>query len=103
MKQQANYEILLFTGTSLTNREFCDKPGQSNSGKRSSLESLEKACRNGSFSEFLHELANDPETFIGQIRPATHFLRINMGAIPTSPDYETTLDPYLFLTITRTN
>lgn len=103
MKQiNINHEILLFTGTGLTNREFCSRDEERDNGRKTSpLEALEKSCWDGLLHELLPELVGRPsaktESFIWQIMPGNHFLRINMGSSPEMIEYETSIDPYFFI------
>ena len=100
--KNTNQEILLFTGTSFSSRQFLIKDAGGNEGSgNSSIESLEKACWAGMLFEVLPELIGCPsadnKTFIWHILSAEHFLRISMGPYPALIENEASIDPYFFL------
>lgn len=109
MKQiNTNQEILLFTGTSFTNRELCSRENEKdNIGKASPMEELERACWDGMLNEMFPKIKcpafPQNENYIWKVMPGIHFLRINMGGYPPKQDYETTLDPYFFMLSTYEN
>jgi len=100
MKTEAiHQEILLFTDTHFSKREFCTIETEKNAAK-GAIEELEKACWAGLLWEMLPELiepAGRKKQFIWQIRNGLHFLKINMGTYACEVERETTLDPYFFL------
>jgi hypothetical protein len=100
--QPTNQEILLFTGTSFSNRPFCGTDIDDNAGKNySTMEELECACWNGMLNELLPELAGNPSynnnNYIWNTVSGLNFLCISMGPYPVQLEKETSLDPYLFL------
>ena len=109
MKQQATFhEILLFTGTEFSSRQFSRKDIYNNSENNLSLiEELEKACWDGMlyemFPEILGSFSNKCESFIWHIMNGKNFLSINIGPVPPVIDNETTIDPYFFMTTVREN
>ena len=109
MKPQiANQEIILFTGTSFANREFCSLDTEYNEGKEISLhDKLEKACWNGLLSEPLPGVlagnSSNGESFIWQISSADNFLCINMGAYDEPVTGESSINPYYFITSVNIN
>ena len=100
MKTKAiHQEILLFTDTNFSKREYCTKEKSINSPDPP-LEELERACWAGLLWEMLPELIGSgsfKKQFIWQIRNGFHFLKINMGTYACEVERETTLDPYYFL------
>jgi len=103
MKPQAtNQEILLFTGTSFSNRPFCQRDTDDNEGNNySALEELECACWDGMLNELLPELTGSPShnniNHIWNTVSGVNFLCITIGPFPVQLEKETSLDPYLFL------
>ncbi|NJO24730.1 MAG: hypothetical protein HC867_01505 [Bacteroidia bacterium] len=103
MSHQINHqEILLFTGTSFTNRQFCPADEENkNYSRLSSIEELESACWAGMLCELLPELVGNPAersgNFIWNILSGKRFLYISTGPSPVAANEETSIDPYLFL------
>ena len=103
MKQvTTHHEILLFTGTTHTNREFCSRDEENNWYKTASAkERLEKACWDGMlyemFPEILGSFSAKCESFIWHIMSGKNYLRISMGPASTVMENETTIDPYFFM------
>src|SRR5687767_10373150 len=100
-----NQEILLFTGTSFTWREFCSSDATKEGERQNSpLEQLEKACWGGLLCSLLPEIvtcnSSRTESFIWNILHGKNFLYIAMGQYPEMADNETTIDPY-FCTMSR--
>ena len=91
-------EILLFTDTRFSHREFCFTG--SHNGVYDAIPNLEAACWAGLLVEILPELdhltANKP-LFTWNILPADHFLWINQGTHPLPVAMESSIDPYFFL------
>ena len=100
MKTEAiHQEILLFTDTKFSRREFCSNE-KKNSRNASPIEELENACWAGMLFEMLPELIGSyPEKnlFIWTIINGFYFLKIDIGSYPCETENETTLDPYKFL------
>lgn len=97
-----NQEILLFTGTSFSSRQFSIKDADDKEGTESTpIENLEKACWAGMLCEVLPELVGCPSAdnkiFIWHILSAEHFLRISMGPYPALIENDSSVDPYFFL------
>jgi hypothetical protein len=103
MKLQANnQEILLFTGTSFSNRPLCQKDTDDNEGRNySAMEELEQACWDGMLNELLPELvgssSNKNNNYIWNTMSGVHFLCISMGPCPMPVEKETSINPYAFL------
>ena len=99
MKQEtAHHEILLFTGNSSSQRQFCSIEENNKDKKLSPVEELEKACWAGilfeMFPEILGRSYSKREMFIWEIMNGKNFLRISIGPTPTITENETTIDPY---------
>ena len=106
--ETTNHEILLFTGTSFTNREFCSRDDEKDNGRKASpMEELEKACWDGMLYEMFPELPGSflakCESFIWNIVSGIHFLRISMGPFPQDMKNERSIDPYFFLPTVNRN
>lgn len=106
MKQQtSHYEILLFTGTGFSRREFSSR--EENSKKLSGIEELEKACWAGMLSEILPEVMPEEGSgkgiYIWNILNGKNYLYITIGPYQMVTDNETTIDPYFFLSATCEN
>ena len=98
----ASHEIMLFTGTGFTGREFCSRDNERDSGRKlSPMEELEKACWDGMlyemFPEILGSFSAKCESFIWHIMSGKKYLRISMGPAPTVMENETAIDPYFFM------
>ncbi|MEO8412586.1 MAG: hypothetical protein ABI472_02965 [Ginsengibacter sp.] len=93
-------EILLLTGTSFSNREWCEKiSGDTN--HLTSKEQLEEACWNGLLREILPEIymlpGSQKKLFIWQIKEGKSFIELELGEIPGETDEQLSINPYLFL------
>jgi len=101
MKPQAiSREILLMTDTSFAKRQLCERKNAKKEGKHSPAEELEKACWSGLVFEMLPDIFNDDERknlFVWKVNQAEQFLHVQLSSIPSSTDYETSIDPYFFL------
>ena len=101
MKQKTTFhEILLFTGTEFSNRQFCNKENN-NANDFSSPEEFERACWDGMlyemFPEILGSFSFKCESFIWHIMNGKNFLSINIGTVPPVIESERSIDPYFFL------
>ena len=96
-----HHEILLFTSTSLANRQLANNEENSNSRKLSTIEELEKACWNGiiyeMFPEILGSLYPKCESFLWHILTGKNFLYINIGPDPMMAENSSSIDPYFFM------
>jgi hypothetical protein len=102
------YELLLFTGTSFSNRAFSTKNNSANEENfLPQKEELEKACWDGMLCEMFPELtglfSKKCESFIWQILQGKNYLSIHIGLCPPVLNSETTIDPYWMLTSLREN
>jgi hypothetical protein len=109
MKQKATFhEILLFTGTTFSTRQFSRTDTYNNKEKNfSATEDLERACWDGLLHEMFPEIvggfSNKCESFIWHIMNGKNFLSISIGPVPPVIENETTIDPYFSLTTIREN
>jgi hypothetical protein len=98
MKQEKHlHEILIFTGTSFSSKEFSEKEQKKNLNCLPT-EELEKACWSGLLFELLPEILGNPfhhhENFIWEVMPANHFIRVCLGPSPAVTESKSSLDPY---------
>jgi len=90
-------EILLFTGSTLAQRAWCEKDASDKESFFLSREQLENACWNGLLYEMIPEVMQKKKKFfLWQINAAKFFLSIELGEQPVSVDYIFSIDPYLF-------
>ncbi len=99
--QIINQEILLFTGSSFCNRQFCKRDDNDGSNsKHSSMEELEKACWDGILYEIFPELVGNSmhrmNNHICNTASGVNFLCITMSEMSMSIENQTSVDPYLF-------
>ena len=96
-----NHEILLFIGTSLSNRQFNSREENGSDKTYSAIEELEKACWNGivheMFPEILGSFYPKCECFLWHVLTGKNFLYINIGPNPVMAEHDTSIDPYLFM------
>jgi hypothetical protein len=96
-----HHEILLFTGTSLANRQLTSTKENSTGRTYSRVEELEKACWDGILYEMFPEILGSSypkcKSFLWHILPGKNFLYINIGENPVSAEHETSIDPYFFM------
>ena len=96
-----HHEVLLFTGTSLSNRQLTSSKENSNGEAYSAIEELEKACWNGivheMFPEILASFYPKCECFLWNVLAGKNFLYINIGANPVIAEHDTSIDPYFFM------
>jgi len=96
-----HHEILLFTGTSLANRQLADTKGNSDGKMYSVKEELEKACWNGfiyeMFPEILSSFYSKCQSFLWHVLAGKNFLYINIGPNPVTAEHDTSIDPYFFM------
>jgi len=95
-------EILLLTGTSFSQRQFCDRDGTNDSKGLPDCERLEKACWDGLLDEMLPEIAANKKLHIWQIGDTEASLQIELSEYP-STQKEFSINPYYFLKTTGHN
>jgi hypothetical protein len=99
MKQRAtNHEVLLFTGTNFSKKQFCNKDYRQ---LDNSLEDqLQRACWNGLIFEILQDILEHPSqknsSFIWEVIPAENFIDVKIGVAPYSIEYAMSVNPYFF-------
>lgn len=102
-----HHEILLFTGTSLANKQLTNTEENSKGRKYSAIEELEKACWDGILYEMFPEILGSTypkcQRFLWHVLTAKNFLYINIGATPALAEHETSIDPYFFMMNTCEN
>jgi len=100
-----NQEVLLFTGTSFSKRQLCEREHPNRNDPANSSEELQKACWSGMLFEMLPDLVENAfvKTFIWAVIPAETFIRIRLGSTPDSIESETSIDPYFLLTVKNFN
>ena len=102
-----HHEILLFTGTSLANRQLADTKENSNGKTYSAIEELEKACWNGIIHEMFPEILSSfypkCQSFLWHVLTGKNFLYINIGPNPVTAAHDTSIDPYFFMTTISEN
>src|ERR1043166_2513582 len=90
-------EILLFTGTTFSHKEWCLKDSDKGSSFFFSQEQLKNACWDGSLSEMLPEsLQREKQLYLWQIYVGKSFLSIELSEEPQIPEPVFSIDPYLF-------
>jgi hypothetical protein len=105
--QTQNHEILLFTNTSFSRRQLCEREDDFNNKPSNPSEEMEKACWSGLLFEMLPDILEAPTnnnmSFIWEVVPVSKFIRINVGATPQPVEHETSVDPYFFLSAQNFN
>jgi hypothetical protein len=101
MKHSDNlHELLIFSNTSFSKKEFCEKEGTENLNQ-SSAAKLEKACWSGLLFEMLPEILGNSnyrhENFIWEVMQAHQYVRVCLGPAPAALESKSCLDPYFFL------
>ena len=91
-------EILLFTTTSFSQRELCEKLDYKDSESwHSTKEKLQEACWNGLLPDMLPEIINNKKLFIWQIQEGKTFLCIDRSGQPANTESIFSINPYRFL------
>jgi hypothetical protein len=94
-------EVLLFTGTSFSKRQFCEKDQSPRHESPASSEQLQRACWSGMLFEMLPGLFETApaKTFVWEVIPAKSFIRVKLGAAAQPIESETSIDPYFLLSV----
>lgn len=90
-------EILLFTNTTFSSRQWMDKDTTANN--LSPIERLEEACWNGLVNHVLPEICESPEDVkltLWEINVANSFLDLKFSEFPEYVEKEFSIDPYVF-------
>jgi hypothetical protein len=99
-------EILLFTGTSFSKREFSQLGNHKKPDPKPQHAELEQACWSGILFEMLPELSSlfaGSKAFIWDIHSFDHFLLVTQGTRPEPIDNAFSVDPHFFLTAAAFN
>ncbi len=99
-------EVLLNTDTQFAHRKWCDNDEEDSAGL-SGIEQLEKACWDGLVKELIPELditlQSHKKLWLWQIHATHYFLALDFYESPGPKEWETSIDPYLFLNEVRSN
>jgi len=97
-------EILLFTRTTFSQREWCEKDASNKESFFFSHEQLENACWNGLLSEMFPEIIPlGKKLFLWQINAGESFFSIELGKQPNPVERVFSIDPYLFMETINNN
>lgn len=98
--QNTNHEVLVFTNTYFSKKQFCEK-GNDRKPNESFEDQLQRACWNGLVFEILPHFVEHPfqkhSVYTWEVIPGHHFIEVTMGEAPHSPEHSTSINPYLFL------
>ena len=103
MKQESTQqEVLLFTGTTFSQRELNDKNDQDNNRLfKSAKEQWKEGCWNGLLADVLPEIFEKPgisrKLFLWNVYEGDFFLGLEMGEQLTEPEAVFSINPTLFL------
>jgi hypothetical protein len=104
--KSAQQEVLLNTDTEFAHRQWNDKDLKDSAGL-TGIEQLEKACWDGLVKELIPELDitlhSQKKLWLWQIHATQSFLALDFYESPGPKEWETSIDPYLFLSEIRTN
>ena len=99
MKQETiNHEVLLFTNTRFSKKEFCERNGDRADNSVSGQ--LQNACWNGLVFEILPDIIKStPQkpSYTWEVIAAENFIEVKIGSAPYSPESATAINPYWFL------
>ena len=99
--KSAQLEILLFTDTRFSSRQFCEKYDTGNQKNSAAFKELEDACWNGVLHEMLPEIYWDTESnkklFLWKVTQAHHFLQLEYAEWPCVNEWAFSLNPYSLL------
>jgi len=90
-------EILLFTNTRFSSREWCKKDDGNEAKKLTSKEELKNACWNGLITELLPEICEktyDPTVTLWEINEANSFLELQFGEYNEKIEKNYSINPY---------
>jgi hypothetical protein len=98
-------EILVFTGTSFSSKQFSERYNTSKQNYFSEHKSLETASWNGLVPELLPELYNGvrnrKKMILWNVIPAKNFLELDYAEQPREKEKPFSLNPYFFMTVQR--
>jgi hypothetical protein len=101
-EQHIHQELLIFTTTSFSRKVLCETNDNEKNETMSPTEKLEQACWDGLLNGMFPEVfgSGSPlssKMFIWAIYPGRSYLHIDMTDSPGTIDFESSVDPYLFL------
>lgn len=89
-------EVLLVTGTTFSQRQFCSRDGKNEGKDLSENDKLEKACWDGLLEELLPEIVTNKKLNIWQIWDTEFSLQIELSKYP-SRERRSSINPHYFL------
>ncbi len=100
-------EILLMTGTSFSQHQWCKNDEPEDPHQLSEKEQLVEACWNGLLKDMLPEIyeqpANGEKLYLWQVKEAGSFLEIELGQLSAETENYFSIDPYSFMTTKEYN
>ena len=99
-KDFTQQEILLFTNTRFTSRDWCKKDEQAQQKKLSERELLLEACWNGLIAQTLPEICEqtyDKTIALWEISEANTFLGLQYGTNIDRDEQDLSVNPYVFM------
>jgi hypothetical protein len=94
-------EMLLFTDTSFAKKELCERHDKGAHEANCSVgDQLEKACWSGLLFDMFPEMfehGHRKTMCVWRVSQAEQFIHVELGSSATSPQVETSIDPYFFL------
>ncbi|MEJ7625938.1 MAG: hypothetical protein WKF35_03660 [Ferruginibacter sp.] len=99
-------EILLFTNTRFSSRQWTGKEDPLKENNLSSKEKLEEACWNGLIWKILPEICektNETTLTLWEINVANSFFDLKFSEFPKDVENEYSIDPYKFLEVQSLN
>jgi len=106
--ESTQQEILLFTGTTFSQRELSDKNDEDNSRLfKSAREQWKEGCWNGLLADILPEIFEKPgvskKLFLWNVYEGDSYLGLEMGEQLTEPEGEYSINPALLLEVHNNN
>lgn len=95
-------EILLFTNTTFSSRQWMDKGVAEKLNNMTPLEKLEEACWNGLVHEVLPEICETPtdvKMTLWEVNVANSFLDLKFSQFPEYVEKDFSIDPYIFIPV----
>ena len=96
-------EILLVTGTTFSQKQFCDRDGKNESKGLPESERLEKAIWDGLLDEMLPEVITNKKLHIWQIWDTEFSLQIELSEYPKREKRWASINPVYFLRTMKYN
>jgi hypothetical protein len=100
-----NQEVLLFTGTSFSKRQLCERDHATANDPLDPSEELQKACWSGMLFEMLPDLFENSssKTFVWEVMPAKTFIRVKLGTASETIENETSINSHFLLSVKNFN